>query len=79
MIEGEVLSSFAGENVLVTGGTGLIGRQIVDILSNARAHVKVVSLDNIKVNEQAEHVFGDLTSFEFCKNITFRKSCTQVR
>lgn len=70
MIEGEVLSSFAGENVLVTGGTGLIGRQVVDILCNTGAKVKIASLDRIKVDEQAEHVFGDLTSFEFCKNIT---------
>ena len=70
MIEGEVLSSFNGKNVLVTGGTGLIGRQVVDILCNAGARVKIVSLDRIIVNEQAEHVFGDLTTFEFCKEIT---------
>ena len=70
MIEEDVLKSFAGRNVLVTGGTGLIGRQIVDILCNVGAKVKIVSLDKIKVNEQAEHVFGDLTSFEFCKDIT---------
>ncbi len=70
MIEEEVLSSFSGKNVLVTGGTGLIGRQVVDILCGAGAKVKIVSLDRIKVNEQAEHVFGDLTSFEFCQDIT---------
>jgi GDP-L-fucose synthase len=72
MVKEEVLKNFAGRNVLVTGGTGLIGRQIVDILCDASAKVKVVSLDKIKVNEQAEHVFGDLTSFEFCKEITQR-------
>jgi len=64
MIEEDVLRSFVGRNVLVTGGTGLIGRQIVDILCNVGAKVKIVSLDRIKVNEQAEHIFGDLTSFE---------------
>ena len=69
MIEADVLKSFAGRNVLVTGGTGLIGRQIVDILSNAGAHVRAVSLDDIKVSEKAEHVFGDLTDFNFCKDI----------
>ena len=70
MIKDAVLSSFVGRNVVVTGGSGLIGRQIVDILCNVGAKVKIVSLDKIKVNEQAEHILGDLTSFEFCKEIT---------
>jgi len=70
MIKEEVLRSFAGKNVLVTGGTGLIGRQVVNILCDAGAKVKIVSLDKIKVNDKAEHIYGDLTSFEFCKGIT---------
>lgn len=70
MIEEKVLKSFSGKNALVTGGTGLIGRQVVDILCNIGARVKIVSLDRVKVNDQAEHVLGDLTSFEFCQNIT---------
>jgi GDP-L-fucose synthase len=32
--------------------------------------VKIVSLDKIEVDPRAEHIFGDLTSFEFCKEIT---------
>ncbi|MBI4333157.1 MAG: NAD-dependent epimerase/dehydratase family protein [Chloroflexi bacterium] len=70
MIEEQVLKEFAGRDTVVTGGTGLIGRQLVDILCRAGARVRIVSLDRIRVNERAEHVFGDLTSFEFCKNIT---------
>jgi GDP-L-fucose synthase len=70
VIKEEVLKSFTGRNVLVTGGTGLIGRQVVDILCNSGAHVKIISLDRIKVNDEAEHIFGDLTNFEFCKEIT---------
>ncbi len=70
MIEERVLRAFVGRNVLVTGGTGLIGRQVADILCKMGVKVKIISLDRIKVNEQAEHVFGDLTSFEFCKDIT---------
>jgi len=70
MIEEEVLKSFSGGNVLVTGGTGLIGRQVVDMLCRARARVKIVSLDKVKVHDKAEHVYGDLTSFELCKQIT---------
>ena len=70
MIKEEVLNFFNGRNVLVTGGTGLIGRQVVDILCRAEAHVKIVSLDRIKVHDNAKHVEGDLTNFEFCKEIT---------
>lgn len=70
MINEEVLKSFSGKNALVTGGTGLIGRQVVSSLCDAGTHVTSVSLDNIVVNEKAEYVFGDLTSFEFCKEIT---------
>ena len=70
MIEEKVLSSFTGKNALVTGGTGLIGRQVVDILCKAGAKVKIASLDRIKVSEQVEHVLGDLRSFEFCQEMT---------
>ena len=70
MIPEDVLESFVGTNVLVTGGTGLIGRQIVSILCNAGALVRIVSLDRIDVNDKAEHVYGDLTSFELCKEVT---------
>jgi len=69
MIKEEVLRSFYNRNVLVTGGTGLIGRQIVDILCAADAYVKVVSLDKIVVNDKADHIYGDLTDLAFCKNI----------
>ncbi len=68
MLRKTILDSFKQRNVLITGGTGLIGRQVVDILCSAGARVKVVSLDKITVDKRAEHVYGDLTSFEFCKN-----------
>lgn len=70
MINENVLKSFTRKNVLVTGGTGLIGRQIVNILCDAEAHVKIVSLDKINIHVKAEHIYGDLTSFEFCKDVT---------
>jgi len=70
MIKDEVLEAFTGRNVLVTGGTGLIGRQVVELLVSARASVKIVSLDHVKVSDRADHVIGDLTSFELCKELT---------
>ena len=70
MIKEEVLKFFVAKNVLVTGGTGLIGRQIVNILCDTGANVKIVSLDKINVNDKAEHIYGNLTSFDFCKDVT---------
>lgn len=70
MITEEVLESFSGKNILVTGGTGLIGRQVVDILCSAEANVVSVSLDEIEINPKATRILGDVTSFEFCKEIT---------
>ena len=70
MIKNEVLSGFKNKNVLVTGGTGLIGRQVVNILCDAGSSVKVVSLDKLKVDGRAEYILGDLTDFNLCKELT---------
>jgi GDP-L-fucose synthase len=66
MIKDEVLESFGGSNVLITGGTGMIGRQIATLLADAGAHVRVVSLDDVTIHDRVEHVRGDLTDFSFC-------------
>ena len=76
MLTENILAAFRNKNTLVTGGTGLIGRQVVDLLALAGAKVRVVSLDNLRVNEAAEHICGDLSSFEFCKEIS--KDCDYV-
>lgn len=70
MISEEVLSSFDGSEVLITGGTGLIGRQVVDILVEAGANVTIVSLDKNTVNNKAKHLVADLTDFKTCLEIT---------
>jgi len=70
MIEEEVLKKFDKKSCLVTGGTGLIGRQVVNILCDVGANVKVISLDKINVDDRAEHVLGDLTDFSLCKELT---------
>ena len=54
----------------MTGGTGMIGRQVVDILCTADACVQVVSLDRFKTNDKANHIYGDLANFELCKELT---------
>ena len=70
MISDEILTSFNKKNILVTGGTGLIGRQIVKILCDTGANVRIVSLDQINVDKRAEHVLGDLTEFSLCRELT---------
>lgn len=70
VIDQEILKSFSGKNVLVTGGTGLLGRQIMYILHDAGAIVRSVSLDQVRVHPAVNHVFGDLTDFAFCKQVT---------
>ncbi len=74
-MEERIRKQFGGRAVLVTGGTGLIGRQVVKLLCDAGAHVRIVSLDRVTVDERAEHVLGDLTSFDFCKEVTRRMDC----
>lgn len=69
MIKERFLKSFKNKNVLVTGGTGLIGRQVVSILCDAGANVRIVSLDKVNVDSRAEHVFRDLTDFNLCKDL----------
>ena len=70
MISQELIKFFEGKKVVVTGGTGLIGRSVVKKLCDLQAKVKVISLDKFTVDERAEHIFGDLTDFNFCKEIT---------
>ena len=53
---------------LVTGGSGLIGRQVVIKLAEKGVHVTTVSLDDILVEGSDQHVVGDLTDFSFCRD-----------
>ena len=69
MIASDVLYSFSGSRSVVTGGTGLIGRQIVDILVSAGSSVRSISYDTIKLNPAVDYVFGDLTDFSLCKRL----------
>ena len=70
MIRDNVLRAFSGKNCLVTGGTGMIGSEVVRILCDADSKVKIVSLDEIVVDERAEHIKGDLTDISVCKDVT---------
>tara|TARA_E500000178_G_scaffold31477_1_gene28585 strand:- start:12521 stop:13516 length:996 start_codon:yes stop_codon:yes gene_type:complete len=64
---------FKNKKIIITGGTGLIGRQLTKILCNLNAKVTVVSLDKFSTEKKAKHVLGDLSDFNFCKSITKNK------
>lgn len=70
MIPTSLTEAFQGRTALVTGGTGLIGRQVVQLLEEAGTRVRIVSLDKVTVSPTAEHVQGDLCSLETCKSLT---------
>ena len=58
--------TFKKKKALVTGGTGLIGREVSRLLLEFGAEVKVVSLDKISLDPRMELIQGDLTDFSFC-------------
>lgn len=64
---------FKNKKILVTGGTGLIGRPLVEILVEASAKVTVVSLDDpSRAPKGVKFIRADLREFlsclEVCKN-----------
>ena len=65
----DCLRMYAGKKVLVTGGTGLIGRYLVRRLLTLGARTTVVSLDEAPPPDGYEFVRGDLRDFQFCKSV----------
>lgn len=58
---------FKNRRVLVAGGTGMIGRQLVELLVEQGARVRIASLDEaVDVNAEVEFLRCDLTSFDNC-------------
>ncbi len=70
MIKDEIKNFFKNKKIIVTGGTGLIGRFVVKKLCDFEAKVTIVSLDKFNVDQRADHQIGDLTNFDFCKDVS---------
>jgi len=75
---------FHGKNVLVAGGTGLVGRPLVQMLIDRDAHVRIASLDNgNRAHTNAEYICCDLTDLKNClyvcggMDIVFNLLCTK--
>lgn len=61
---------FSGKKVLVAGGTGMIGIQLVKLLVESGAPVRIVSLDDpSRAHPQAEFMSKDLTRLDNCLDV----------
>ena len=61
---------YKNKKVLVTGGTGLIGRPLLDMLISEEANVTCVSLDKPSdLNKKINFVKADLRIFDNCLKI----------
>ncbi len=61
---------YSGKKVLVTGGTGMIGKELVNRLVEFGAEVRVSSLDDSsRAHPAAEFVKADLTNYDSCVKV----------
>lgn len=61
---------YKNKRVLVTGGTGMIGRYLVDLLVQEGAVVRIASLDDItRSHPEAEFIRADLTDYHMCEEV----------
>lgn len=64
------MTFYKGKNILVTGGTGLIGRPLVEMLVEQGAKVTIVSLDDpSRAPQGTEFVQADLREFSNCMDV----------
>jgi GDP-L-fucose synthase len=62
--------AFHHKRCVVTGGTGMIGRQVVRLLKEAGAWVVSVSLDNLELRQDVRYWHADLTQYVNCLDMT---------
>ena len=68
------MTFYKNKKVLVTGGTGLIGRPLVDLLVNAGADVTIVSLDDpSRAPKGVKFVRADLRELSNCMDVCNNK------
>ena len=66
----EIKSELKNKKALVTGGTGMIGREVVRILLDNECDVTSVSLDDLSLDDRAKYIKADLSDLNTCLNIT---------
>ncbi len=72
MIENKILENFKNKNILVTGASGFIGRNLVEKLSKNGIRVRGTYLNNKPdfIHHNAEYVKADLTDKLTCQSIS---------
>ena len=64
------MSFYNCKKVLVTGGTGLIGRPLLDLLLEAKANITCVSLDSPNdIDNKINFINKDLRNFDNCLEV----------
>jgi GDP-L-fucose synthase len=64
------MTFYSGKKILVTGGTGLIGKPLVEMLIDQGAIVRIASLDSpSRAHPKAEFIQADLTHLDQCLNV----------
>lgn len=72
MISEKVSESFRGKRAIVTGGTGLIGRAVVELLLKYGCEVQSISMDDLipeRGNPLVTYTKADLRYFEVAKSL----------
>lgn len=61
-------NNFTGRNILVTGGTGMLGMALIELLLQRHANLRVASLDDPRhLPEEVEFIRLDLTKWDSCQ------------
>ena len=69
MLPPHISEHFKGKRVLVTGGTGLVGREVCRLLVEMGSQVTSISMDNLKISPDINYWKVDLFDFNLCKKI----------
>ena len=66
----DISEKLLGKKAIVTGGTGMIGREVVRLLLDHGCSVTSISLDDLVIDPRANYVKGDLSELNFCLDIS---------
>lgn len=72
-IPDDIKNAIRGSKALVTGGTGMIGREVVRLLLDLGCDVTSVSLDDLRLDERASYVKANLSDFKACQDLVSDK------
>jgi len=71
----DIKDALAGKTAIVTGGTGMIGREVVRLLIESGSAVTSVSLDDLRLDSRAKYIKADLSDLnvclDICKNVDY--------